>query len=261
MISSFEDQNIIRQGIQALLAPRPKLKVVGTAEDGNRAIEQVGTLMPDLVLMDLEMPKMNGITATQKICQQFPKTKVLVLSSHEDREYVTQALRAGASGYLLKNTLAEDLEQAIWSVYRGQSQIESKLLKGVFAESVAPVSQSIAIAKAKQNGSTRSEKQSIGETSSKLDNDANRVYDNTDKHLQGDGESAKISKTNATPVLEKSQFEKDKPPAQSSEILNPKKSLQEQTIRKSFVEKDSIKREQKPQPKKRISLKLLKKRF
>jgi HlyD family secretion protein len=253
-----DDQNIVRQGIQALLEPRPKLKVVGTAEDGNSAIEQVGTLMPDLVLMDLEMPGMNGITATQKICQQFPKTKVLVLSSHEDREYVTQALRAGASGYLLKNTLAEDLEQAILSVYQGRSQIEVKLLKGVFAESVAPVSQSIAIAKAKQNGSTRFEKQSIGETSSKLHNDAHRVYDNSDKHLQENRESAKISQTNATPVLEKSQFERDKPPDQSREILAPKKSPKEQAIKKLFVEKDSIKREQKPQPKKRISLKLLK---
>jgi HlyD family secretion protein len=160
-----DDQNIVRQGIQALLEPKPKLKVVGTAEDGNSAIEQVGTHMPDIVLMDLEMPKMNGITATQKICQQFPKTKVLVLSSHEDREYVTQALRAGAEGYLLKNTLAENLEQAIWLVYQGRPQIESKLLKGVFAESV---SQSIAITKAKQNGSTGFEKQSIRETSSKL---------------------------------------------------------------------------------------------
>jgi HlyD family secretion protein len=253
-----EDQNIIRQGIQALLEPKPKLKVVGTAEDGNSAIEQVGTLMPDLVLMDLEMPEMNGITATQKICQQFPKTKVLVLSSHEDREYVMQALRAGAEGYLLKNTLVEDLEQAIWSVYQGRSQIESKLLKGVFAESVAPVSQSIAIAKAKQNGSTRFETQLLEETSSKLDNDANRVYDNSNKHLQKNGESAKISKTNATPVLEKSQFEKDKLPDQSSEILAPKKSPKEQAIKKPFVEKDSTEREQKPQPKKRISLKLLK---
>jgi HlyD family secretion protein len=253
-----DDQNIVRQGIQALLEPRPKLKVVGTAEDGNSAIEQVGTLMPDLVLMDLEMPGMNGITATQKICQQFPKTKVLVLSSHEDREYVTQALRAGASGYLLKNTLAEDLEQAILSVYQGRSQIEVKLLKGVFAESVAPVSQSIAIAKAKQNGSTRFEKQSIGETSSKLHNDAHRVYDNSDKHLQENRESAKISQTNATPVLEKSQFERDKPPDQSREILAPKKSPKEQAIKKPFVEKDSTEQKQRPQPKKRISLKLLK---
>jgi HlyD family secretion protein len=253
-----EDQNIIRQGIQALLEPRPKLKVVGTAEDGNSAIEQVGTLKPDLVLMDLEMPEMNGITATQKICQQFPKTKVLVLSSHEDREYVTQALRAGAEGYLLKNTLAEDLEQAIWSVYQGRSQIEVKLLKGVFAESVASVSPSIPIAKAKQNGSTRFEQQSIGKTSSKLHNDANRVCDNSGKNLQRDGESAKISKTNATPVPEKSQFEKDKSPDQSREILDLKKSPKKQTIKKPFVEKNSTEQEQEPQPKKRISLKLLK---
>jgi HlyD family secretion protein len=242
-----------------LLEPRPKLKVVGTAEDGNSAIKQVGTLKPDLVIMDLEMPEMNGITATEKICQQFPKTKVLVLSCHENKKYVTQALQAGARGYLLKYTLAEDLEQAIWSVYQGSSQIiESKLLKGVLAESVASVPQSIAIDSAKQNGFTRFEKQSIGETSSKSHNDANRVYDNSDKHLQKNGENAKISKTNATPILEKSQFEKDKSPDKSREILAPKKLPKEQIIKKPFVDKGLIKQEQKPQPKKKISLKLFK---
>jgi HlyD family secretion protein len=248
-----DDQNIVRQGIQALLEPRPKLKVVGTTKDGNSAIEQVGTLMPDLVLMDLEMPEMNGIIATQKICQQFPKTKVLVLSSHEDQEYVMQALRAGAKGYLLKNTLAEDLERAIWSVYQGHSQIESKLLKGVvFTESVA---QSIAIVKAKQNGFTRFETQSIGETSSKL----HRVYGSSDKHLQENRESAKISKTNVIPILEKSQFEKDIPQDRTrEETLDSRKSPKEQTIKKSFLIKDSTERVQKSQSKKTISLKLLK---
>ena len=166
-----DDQNIVRQGLQALLEPRPKLKVVGTAEDGNSAIQQVETLRPDVVLIDIEMPVMSGITATQKICQQFPTTKVLVLSSHENQEYVTQALRAGAEGYLLKNTLAEDLEQAIWSVYQGQSQIESKLLKEVLAS--ASVSQSIT--SAEKNGSTKVGKQLVKKTSPKLHSDANDI--------------------------------------------------------------------------------------
>ncbi|WP_052055355.1 response regulator [Myxosarcina sp. GI1] len=126
-----DDQNIIRQGLQVLLEPKPKLKVVGTASDGNSAIKQVEHLEPDVVLLDIEMPEMNGITATNKICRQFPQTKILVLSSHEDREYVVEALQAGAHGYLLKNTSAEELERAIWSVYQGHSQIESKLLKKV----------------------------------------------------------------------------------------------------------------------------------
>jgi DNA-binding NarL/FixJ family response regulator/multidrug resistance efflux pump len=119
-----DDQNIMRQGLQALLEPRPDLKVVGTAKDGKIAIEQVENLRPDVVLIDIEMPKMNGITATDRICRRFPQTKVLVLSSHENPKYVASALQAGAKGYLLKNTLTEDLEQAIWSVYRGHSQID-----------------------------------------------------------------------------------------------------------------------------------------
>lgn len=158
-----DDCNILRQGIQALLEPNPKLKIVGTAENGHNAIEQTKIHLPDIVLMDIEMPVMSGITATQKICQQFPKTKVLVLSSHESSEYVTQALLAGASGYLLKNTLAKDLEQAIWSVYQGRSQIEAKLLRGVLAEA-SP--QKVAMTATK-----KSIAESIQKTPPKLDSD------------------------------------------------------------------------------------------
>ena len=249
-----DDQNIVRQGIQALLEPRPKLKVVGTASDGNSAIEQVGTLMPDIVLMDLEMPGISGITATQKICQQFPKTKVLVLSSHENQEYVTQALQAGASGYLLKNTLAEELEQAIWSVYQGHSQIESKLLKEVFAGNAASFSQSITLGK--QNESTSVKKQSSREISSKLDNNANKVFDTNNRHLSN-GSPSRIRKTNLKPALEKAEFEREKPPDGTEETLDINKSTNKQTIRKAFARQDSNEREQKLQSQKKKSLKLL----
>ena len=185
-----DDQNIVRQGIQALLESRPRLKVVGTAEDGNSAIEQVEILRPDVVLIDIEMPVMSGITATHKICQQFPTTKVLVLSSHEDREYVAEALRAGAEGYLLKNTLAEDLEQAIWSVYRGQSQIESKLLKEVLASASA----SRSITSVEKNGSTEVGKKPVQETLLKLDGDSKGVSDINDKCLPKIEESIHSSK-------------------------------------------------------------------
>jgi HlyD family secretion protein len=249
-----DDQNIVRQGIQALLEPRPKLKVVGTAEDGNSAIEKVGILMPDIVLMDIEMLEMSGITATQKICRQFPKTKVLVLSSHENQEYVTQALQAGAEGYLLKNTLIEELEQAILSVYQGHSQMESKLLKEVFAGNAASFSQSITIAE--QNGSTSVKKQSTQEISSNLDNNANKVIDNN-KHLSN-GSPSKTRKTNLKSVLEQPEFEREKPLDQSRETLDIKRSSNKQAIYKPLIRQDSTEREQKPQPKKRISLKLLK---
>jgi EmrB/QacA subfamily drug resistance transporter len=155
-----DDQNIIRQGIQALLESKPKLKVVGTAEDGNSAIEQVENLRPDVVLIDIEMPAMSGIAATHIICQQFPQTKVIILSSHENQKYVAQALQAGAEGYLLKNILAEDLEQAIWSVYRGRSQIESRLLRKVLTKQL--ISQSIKLIE--QSDSTVVRKESVQKT-------------------------------------------------------------------------------------------------
>lgn len=123
-----DDQNVVRQGLEAMLGSKPKLEVVGTAKNGSEALEQVRILRPDLVLIDIEMPKVNGITATEKICQLFPETKVLVLSSYEDEQYAAQAFIAGARGYLFKSTLSDDLEQAIWSVYRGYSQLEPKLL-------------------------------------------------------------------------------------------------------------------------------------
>lgn len=133
-----DDQNIVRQGLQALLEPKPDLKVIGTANDGKSALEQVKNLQPDLVLMDIEMPGMNGVTATRKICQFFPTTKVVALTSHEDVRYVAKALQAGAKGYLLKHTLADDLEKAIWLVYHGYSQVESQLLEKIIAETSTP---------------------------------------------------------------------------------------------------------------------------
>jgi HlyD family secretion protein len=133
-----DDQNIVRQGLQALLEPKPDLEVIGTANDGKSALEQVKHLQPDLVLMDIEMPTMNGVTATKKICQLFPTTKVVALTSHEDAECVAEALQAGARGYLLKHTLADDLEKAIWLVYHGYSQIESQLLEKIIAETSIP---------------------------------------------------------------------------------------------------------------------------
>jgi RND family efflux transporter MFP subunit len=167
-----DDQNLMREGLQALLEHRPRLKIVGTAKDGNSAIERVKTLRPDVVLIDIEMPGMSGITATQKICQQFTLMKVLVLSSHENQEYVVKALQAGAQGYLLKNTLvADDLEHAIWSVYRGYSQLESKLLTKALGET--PFSQ--LIDSVEKNFPTEVGKELVKKTSLKLYGDADNV--------------------------------------------------------------------------------------
>jgi HlyD family secretion protein len=256
-----DDQNIVRQGIQALLEPRPKLKVVGTANDGNSAIEQVENLKPDIVLIDIEMPKMNGITATDRICRQFPQTKVLVLSSHENQQYVVEALQAGAEGYLLKNISAEDLEQAIWSVYRGHSQIESRLLKKVLAKE--SILQSIKSIEPSESDVVR--EQSLQETSRNLHSNTNNAADADNKRLKKveestesnqNGSLSKSSQTIVKPVFESSKTEK--PPDLSKKTSNTKKSPNEQGSKKPLVRQDSIEREQKPQPKKGISLKLLK---
>jgi DNA-binding NarL/FixJ family response regulator len=130
MIKVFlvDDQCLMLEGMKAILKPESAIEIVGEAQDGQAAIAQIPKLQPDIVLLDIEMPKMNGITATQYICQYLPNTQVIVLTSHKNRNYVAQALQAGASGYVLKSSLATDLKQAIYSLSRGYSYIESKLL-------------------------------------------------------------------------------------------------------------------------------------
>ena len=137
-----DDQNIVWQGLQALFKNRPQLDMVGYATNGEDALQQVAIHRPDIVLIDIEMPQMNGIIATQKICQQFPQTRVIIFSSHEDPIYAIQSLQAGAKGYLLKQTLFEDLEKAIELVHHGYSQIESTILTKAIAKTL--VSKAIA---------------------------------------------------------------------------------------------------------------------
>ncbi|MDJ0797900.1 MAG: response regulator [Calothrix sp. MO_167.B12] len=104
-----DDQKSIRDRIKALLEPEQDFEVVGTADDGRTAIEQVKTLQPDVVLIDMEMPGLDGISATQIICQDSASTKVLVLSGYDSHDYVAKSLSAGAKGYLLKNTPTKEL--------------------------------------------------------------------------------------------------------------------------------------------------------
>jgi HlyD family secretion protein len=118
-----DDQKTVREGLRLLLEQDSAFEVVGTADSGQTAIEQVAALRPDVVLIDMEMPQLDGVRATEAICQRFPGTKVLVLSSHDSNRYVAQSLDAGAKGYLLKGTPAQELQEAIWSVYRGYVHI------------------------------------------------------------------------------------------------------------------------------------------
>lgn len=124
-----DDQMIIRQGLRSLLEAKPDLEVVGEAENGQQAIAQVETLQPDVVLMDVRMPIMDGVAATRVICQQFSPTKVLVLTTFDDDDYVSQAMQLGAKGYLLKDTHSDDLAAAIRAIHKGYTQMGPGLME------------------------------------------------------------------------------------------------------------------------------------
>lgn len=128
-----DDHNLICQGLKAMLALEPDLQVVGTADNGKTAIEQVAALQPDVVIMEVRMPVMDGTEATRIITQQFPNIKVLILSTFDDAQCIAQTIRAGAKGYLLKDMPSEDLAMAIRLVHRGYSQIAPGLLEKVIA--------------------------------------------------------------------------------------------------------------------------------
>lgn len=116
-----DDHAILRQGVHALLAREPDLLVVGEAGDGEEALVAVARSKPDVVIMDIVMPRMNGLEATRLIKERHPDTRVLILSMYDDHEYVVQIIQAGASGYVLKRVVTEDLVRAIHAVHAGES--------------------------------------------------------------------------------------------------------------------------------------------
>lgn len=130
-----DDQHIIRQGLKSMLESNSDMQVIGEAENGQRALEQISTLQPDVVLMDIRMPVMDGVAATGAIARHYPDTKVLVLTTFDDDEYVSQAMRLGAKGYLLKDTEPDELALAIRSVYKGHTQLGP----GLFEKALMPV--------------------------------------------------------------------------------------------------------------------------
>ena len=111
-----DDHTFVRQGLHSLLEKEPDIEVVGEAEDGRKALELVSKLMPDVVVMDITMPNLNGVDATRQITSQFPKVKVIALSIHSSRRFVADMLKAGASGYILKECLSDELVEAIRTV-------------------------------------------------------------------------------------------------------------------------------------------------
>lgn len=133
-----EDQDIIRRGLKTLIRSKSDLRVIGEASNGQQAIELMKILhsqnqVPDLILMDIRMPIMDGVMATQQICQQFPASKILILTTFDDTEYVAEALRFGAKGYLLKDTPSEELAEVIRMIHRGYTQFSPGILEKMMA--------------------------------------------------------------------------------------------------------------------------------
>jgi DNA-binding NarL/FixJ family response regulator len=123
-----DDHMVVRQGLRALLVTEEDIEVIGEAETGRQAVEMAKELHPDVVLMDIVMPLLNGLEAARQITKQMPETKVLMLSSYGDDEYVQRLVEVGATGYLIKQTAANDLIRAIRDVQHG---------KTVFSPSIA----------------------------------------------------------------------------------------------------------------------------
>ncbi|MBN1993018.1 MAG: response regulator transcription factor [Anaerolineae bacterium] len=137
-----DDQQLMREGIASLLSIQNGLEVVGTAANGQEAIDRALTLLPDVILMDIRMPVMDGIAATEQLRRQLPGCQVLMLTTFDDDEYIVKSLIAGACGYLLKDIPARDLAHAIQLAHRGIYQLEpsiaGKLVGVLSAKGAAP---------------------------------------------------------------------------------------------------------------------------
>ncbi len=116
-----DDHTLVRAGIRALLEKLPNVQVLAEASDGREVLELAQTHAPEVILMDIAMPGLNGLEATARLFKELPKVRVIILSMHSNEEYVARALRAGAAGYLLKDAGTSELEAAIRAVVRGES--------------------------------------------------------------------------------------------------------------------------------------------
>lgn len=129
-----DDQFVVREGIKVLLEPMAEIEIVGFAKNGTEVLELVQKETPDIVLLDIEMPEIDGLTLTQKISADFPEIKVIILSTHLATEYVSQALDFGAKGYISKSAVTQDLSLSIQLVDRGYSSIKHELITQVLQQ-------------------------------------------------------------------------------------------------------------------------------
>ncbi|MBN1874704.1 MAG: response regulator transcription factor [Anaerolineae bacterium] len=142
-----DDQDMVTEGLRVILGTSPDIEVVGIAHDGGEAIDLVSHCHPDVVLMDLKMPGMNGIQATRQICDHYPDTRVLVLTTYDADEWVFDAIRSGAHGYLLKDTPRQELIASIKGTFAGKTHVDptvaGKLFDHIAQKQLPPVDTSI----------------------------------------------------------------------------------------------------------------------
>jgi two-component system response regulator NreC len=129
-----DDHTVVRHGFRMILDAQPDMEVVGEASNGREAVSEAGRLTPDVVVMDVTMPELNGIEATRRIGESVPRARVLALSMHKDSVYVREILRAGARGYLLKDAPQDDLVTAVRALARGEGFISSAVSDAVLSD-------------------------------------------------------------------------------------------------------------------------------
>ncbi len=132
-----DDHTVVRQGLVKLLEAEPNFKVVGDAENGREAVEKVEKLQPDVVLMDIAMPMLNGIEATRQIKKISPRTQVVILSMHSHARYINELFSLGASGYLLKNSTGSDIIDAIHAAVKGDNYLSPSISKQVIQDYIS----------------------------------------------------------------------------------------------------------------------------
>ena len=132
-----DDHAVVRAGVRRLLEQEPLFDVIGEAESGEKAYQLFGELNPDIMVMDLSMPGMGGLEAIRRILMRDEKAKILVLSMHEDLSFANQALKLGAKGYLIKNTLGDDLVKAIEAISQGDIFLSDEIAKKIAMQSIS----------------------------------------------------------------------------------------------------------------------------
>lgn len=129
-----DDHRVVREGLVAILKSKENIMVVGEAQDGQEAVEKARALLPDVILMDVSMPRMNGVEATRLIKREFPHIGIAALTMYEEQQYIFDLVRAGATGYLLKDSDSSQIVAAIQAIYRGESLIHPSVASKILTE-------------------------------------------------------------------------------------------------------------------------------